>query len=352
MIAPDCTFDDGSPWQGWLDLVPGRNLAPESLEPLLISFCNVTTPGFTLLLLDPVTLRGRWLARETDALRRLNGSSGLCRDGVDLLVMHQIHGRASPMSRLGPDLVLLGHEVMNPVFDGHDLAVLDGGLAVADTGHDRVAFRSSNGAWRTLHAEQPGFGDQSHLNSVVAWREDLYATTFGPKTNGSWRDSAGGRIVRVADGSTAVSGVSQPHSLIGTGERLMWCESARSEIRSSAGDGSVKIEARLRGYLRGLAVTDRHFIAAASAWRAVSRHEGTASEAPKAPHGLLNQAALYVIDRATGAVAVSCLSPFGMEIFAIETAAGADIEPQFMHATAERAAAIAAAAEPSDQTLA
>lgn len=350
MIAPD--FQVSGPWAGWRRLDSGGGEPSPLHGSVIVSLCNVAIPGFTLAVVDLQTLGARWLCREAETTD-LNGSSGLLSDGEGLWVLHQKHGKATPMSCLDANLRLVEHLTLDPIFDGHDLRRSeDGSLWIADTGHDRIAVRSPQGDWRTAHAEAPGFDDTRHLNSLALLGGQAFATVFGPKSNDSWRDAHDGRIVRAADGKTLVSNVSQPHSLIAAEGSLWWCESARSEVRRLLPDGQVEIVARLKGYLRGLLVTPDHVLVCASGRRLRSRHVGVAVEtSTDARH--LDDSLLYAIDRRTGAVSAAVLSHLGLEAFALVEALGAPrLEASEAEiAAAERAAAMAAA-QPEDQTLA
>ncbi len=227
----------------------------------------------------------------------------------------------SLLTCLAPDGEWISREPLPEVSDGHDLVDTPIGLAIADTGHDRVVVRALDGQTRTLWAASDSMADTQHVNGLAAHDGQLFATAFGEKDGESWRTASRGYIVNCETGSIIHSGIAHPHSLVSHGGALWWCESATAKIWrfDLSRREAPRVEAQLAGYLRGLMVTPRHILATASAKRTVSRHLGVTIPVPNdSLH--VDEALLYIIDRRTHGVAKMSLGHLGAEVFALAAA--------------------------------
>lgn len=283
------------------------------------TFCNIWPPDFGRAVIDCDRGWFRWINSAPGA-PRFDGSDGAARawDGR-LWVLEQSYGFDSWLSHYAADGEPLAHEELPEFADVHDLCETDDGLALADTGKDRVALLPSDGgAPRTLWQASSELADTHHVNAITTLGGRLYATAFGPKPAAGWRHAHDGYIVDCADDRIVVSGIAHPHSLVSAGRSLWWCESATATIWrwSPSADQPPRRYAKLRGYLRGLAVTPSHVYAAASARRTTSRHLGVTIPVPDdSLH--VDAAELFVIDRLTKAVSLVGLGHIGAEVFAL-----------------------------------
>lgn len=286
---------------------------------VLISFCNTWPAGHGLAVLDPDSGYFRWVGHGVPSRPAFNGTDGLIRVPGGMLAMEQVYGGGTWLTRYDETLAPSQAEDLPEIADGHDLRSWRGGLVVADTGHDRIAWLRPGKPTKTLWRASDTGADTQHVNSVAVVGGRVLATAFGVKPGAGWRSACGGFIVDCVSGEILVSGIAQPHSLIAEGLAFWWCESATSTVwRHTPGEGAAPV-ARLRGYLRGLMVTPRHVFVGASAHRRRSRHLGvTVPIEREALH--VDESLLYVIDRKTSAVKISSILHAGSEVFAIAPA--------------------------------
>ncbi|KRA57533.1 hypothetical protein ASD89_07690 [Caulobacter sp. Root656] len=272
-----------------------------------------------MALLDPATGFFRWVGYDTPDRPAFNGTDGLCRTRGGVVAMEQVYGGGTWLTRYDIDLTPGVAEELPDIADGHDLRAWRGGLVVADTGHDRIAWVRAGKPVKTLWRASAADADTQHVNSVEVVGGRVLATAFGEKPEDGWRTARGGYVVDCARGEILASGIAQPHSLVAEGAALWWCESANSTLWRQAPGEKARPQARLRGYLRGLMVTDRHIVVGASARRRRSRHLGVT--VPIARDSLhVDESLIYVIDRRTGGVTVSSIMHAGSEVFAIAAA--------------------------------
>jgi hypothetical protein len=301
------------------DLTLKSQLGANRTPPILVSFCNTWPAGHGLTLLDPVSGFFRWVGTDVADRPAFNGTDGLVRASGGLLAMEQVYGGGTWLTRYDAKLAPGVAEDLPEIADGHDLRSWRGGLVVADTGHDRIAWLRPGKPTKTLWRASDTEVDTQHVNSVEVFKGRVVATAFGRKPEDGWRTAHDGYIVDCASGDILVSGIAQPHSLIAAGGALWWCESATSTVwRYVPGEGAQP-QVRLRGYLRGLMVTPKQIIVGASARRKRSRHLGvTVPIEREALH--VNESLLYVIDRESGRVTVSSILHAGSEVFALAAA--------------------------------
>ena len=270
-------------------------------------------------MLDPQTGFFRWVGTDVPGRPTFNGTDGLVGVAKGVLAMEQVYGGGTWLTRYDRALTPGQAQEMPEIADGHDLRPWRGGLVIADTGHDRIAWAREGRPAKTLWRASESDVDTQHVNSVEVFRGRVVATAFGDKPEGGWRTARGGYIVDCASGDVLVSNIAQPHSLIAADNALWWCESATSTVWRYTPEAGAEPQVELRGYLRGLRVTPRQIIVGASARRQRSRHLGVT--VPIERDGLhVDESLLYVIDRATGRATVSSISHAGAEVFAIAAA--------------------------------
>jgi hypothetical protein len=298
-----------------LDIAP-RDM---SLRSILISFCNVWPFGHTLALLDCETGSFRWVPANRQS--PLMGTNGIrpCPGGY-AMVEHLDYGGVSQIATLGPDLTLLEERTVDGITDAHDVEILDeGALAIVASAHDRVVRVDRNGDVSVIFAASETMTDTQHVNSVAAMDGRLFATAFGPKPQDGWRFAQDGYIVDCESGEKVHEGIRHPHSLSAVDGRLWWCESATSRVWSWGASDGARVEATLKGYLRGLLVTPDLIICAASARRDASRLHGVGIPIPN-PEKHVDGSWLYLVDRRTGQAFARRIDHIGGEIFAIAAA--------------------------------
>lgn len=161
--------------------------------------------------------------------------------------------------------------------DPHYMAWDGEHLIVSSTGTNSLIWITLGGEvvrqWRA-----PGEDDSWHLNDVGVVNERLYACAFGRFEHyRGYKDSlaAGtGIVFDVATGRDVVSGLNAPHSPRYFDGAWTVCDSLRNAVVQFGEDGRRKKEIRLRGFTRGMAVTDKFLFVGESA----QRNTGTGSE--------------------------------------------------------------------------
>ena len=154
--------------------------------------------------------------------------------------------------------------------DVHSLAVRDNKVFLASTGNDSVLeFEPASGErvlWRLTSGEK----DTIHLNSILWHAGNLFATAFGKKKGEQWSSADAGYLINLTTGRTVVSPLYHPHSAVGTGEGIYYCESSRMTIGREDGR---KLAIGL-GYIRGLVITDDYLYVGTSKGRTQSHSTG------------------------------------------------------------------------------
>ena len=163
--------------------------------------------------------------------------------------------------------------------DPHDLA-WDGELLVAVSTLDNAVFWIDAKGHVARRWKPPGTGDCRHLNGVAVHEGRVLVTAFGRfARHREWavgpRDGQG--ILLDAESDTMVAaGFSSPHSPRVVEDRLLLCDSGRSELVVLTPKGRVARRVRLRGWTRGIAAEGDHVYVGESVRRG---EEGSASVA-------------------------------------------------------------------------
>ena len=289
------------------------------LPSILISFCNVWPFGHTLALLDCETGAFRWAP--ADRQKPLLGANGIRPFPGGYVIVEQLdYGGVAQIATLGPDLALLGERQIEGITDAHDVEILDrDALAIAVSAYDRVVRVDRDGTVSVIWAASDSMADTEHVNSIAAKDGRLFATAFGPRPEGGWRFAKHGYIVDCQSGEKLHDNIKHPHSLTAADGRLWWCESALSRVWSWGQQDGARVEATLKGYLRGLLVTPHFIICAASARRDSSRLHGVGIPIPN-PDSHVDGSWLYLVDRRTRKTFARRIDHMGGEIFAIAAA--------------------------------
>lgn len=317
---------------------------------LIVTFCNVWPAGFSRAMLDTGTGCFYWI--DMPGLGQ-NGTDGICStmDG-GFLTLEQVYGGSTLVSQFDNAGRAVDHRPVPEVLDGHDLVQTSEGLAIADTGHDRVILLNPSGDIRLLWAPNDGLRDTEHINSLAICRGRIFASAFGPRPDDGWRNARAGYIVDCGSGEKLVTGIAHPHSLRSHGRHLWWCESATSRVYrvDRRNPTEVTLYAQLFGYLRGLAISQTQVIVAASARRQKSKHLGHTIPVPTEAHPV-DDPVLFIIDRWTRRVRTLALGALGAEVFALASPPKRMPQPSLrrtLSAVADRVAAAAAVSLPND----
>jgi hypothetical protein len=229
---------------------------------LLVSCCNVGGALFH------VELRGR-----DPRVRRVlpHESTGLAYDAGRALTFVAFPDGVRAFDRRMRPAYRYAHRL--PGADVHDIKVCDEGLAVVETGANRLAVYNAPGKLAWEWRPSPGEGDRAHLNSALLYRGSWLTSMFSPEGLGEpWRERTDGAVVRLPGGRVPavrdapggeiiVRGLQQPHSLLDVDGQVWLCESRRRRvIRLGEAGEPPAVVADLPAYARGLAVTKRYVV--------------------------------------------------------------------------------------------
>lgn len=243
---------------------------------LLVSFCNVRRakknlrdPAF-LAVARPHEGELEPVARDLLKMERSGGVTGICRhgDGFACIVQNSPNSR---LCLLDSDLAVTDDYYLGGVTRAHSLTSRGSELFVVSTGTDSVVRwtpdQGTEVIWRLT-------GDKTytaHMNSIVDHRGQLHVSGFGAIARETSSHQTGW-VINIENEDRLITGITQPHSLLSTGDHFMLVESGASAVIDSNG-------ARLQfpgGYMRGLARTEDELFVGRSRRRHVKKQGGGA----------------------------------------------------------------------------
>jgi hypothetical protein len=242
---------------------------------ILVSFCNVKTPGRPALgLLDYTKSKFRILSLPNE-LPPWISATGLATSKHYVYTVLQVSNKLLIFDRI--DLTLVNEYVFRSAADIHSIWLSGDVLYVVSTGTDEVLKLQMQDAevvsesvfWRP-ELDGPR-KDIHHLNAIYGWRGDLLISGFGKKTDQSWRSATEGFIFNISQGERMVSGIAQPHSLVRVGNTIAYCESPERAVRFA---GEERTQQKLPGYARGLCLVNQKLFVGTSIGRRVSKSTG------------------------------------------------------------------------------
>lgn len=140
--------------------------------------------------------------------------------------------------------------------DVHDVLIESNGILLVSTETNAIDCFGFDGA-PTWTMSYPGEHDSHHFNSLVRMNGKLLVSRFGNFTqSGAYRSNTrnAGYVEIVGENAVAVSGLSQPHSLVVDEDRLLLANSEQFEIREYSGKFELNRKKNLGGYTRGIFV--------------------------------------------------------------------------------------------------
>lgn len=148
-------------------------------------------------------------------------------------------------------------EIAGAVIDDvHDVLCVENFVyVVSTTGNQVVEFQIDGQESRRWVF--PGESDSRHLNCLAHWRGELVFSAFGDFNShrgykGNTRGS--GLVQSVLTGKVLISGLSQPHSLVPVGDRLLLANSEEFELHEYDDQARLVRKKTLPGYTRGICV--------------------------------------------------------------------------------------------------
>lgn len=264
---------------------------------ILVSFCNVTRPGWPALgLLDPATstfhvvqlpvglLRGAGLTGLAATERHVYAAT----QATNVTLRGRRPGRCELLVFDRADLRLVNRYPFRRATDVHSLWLAGETLYAVSTGTDEVVELRARGAEVDLESlfwrpEPPGpRADVHHLNAVRGRADRLLVVGFGRRGGGLWSSARDGFVVDAVCGERLASGLRHPHSLALVDGQIACCESRERAVQVIGGPRVGD----LAGYTRGLCVVGSELFVGTSVGRRTSRSTGrSAAHASTAPPG-------------------------------------------------------------------
>ncbi len=288
------------------------------MSPLIISFCNLSTPGPALGVFDFDSEQFSWI-RPEQAHLAWYGVDGICqRAGAYWFLPQVAWGGISALARLGEKPGVTFYAPLAKTRDAHALVPFQDGFLVADTQRNRLMYVKPKGDgtveeseyWRCCDEEH----DLYHVNSVARFGSDIYVSLLGRKPAEGWAQAREGKILNISQNIVICDHLSHPHSLTNIQDCLYWVESRTGAVHCFDPARGHKVVARLRCYLRGLSYDEEYLYVGASGRRPVSRSTGL-------PNPMANQEAhealswIYRLHRANLHVEWKRAREFPLEIF-------------------------------------
>ncbi len=279
-----------------------------------MTFCNAVPPGLVAGVFHYETGAFYWVPLP-EPLQRVRGATGIgFWQGHYWIILQD--PRRCRLLELRADLEPIQDWPLRAT-DPHSILCLEDSFLISDSG--------CNGLWRILwKGRQPAealfwqydraCADRVHLNSAAFHEGSLYVSCFGQRTDTGWNSAQDGFVYHVQGLKILVDGLYHPHSLLSFEGALWWLESKRGRLHTFSNEEGHRAFLELKGYIRGLAISDRWIYVAASAARRRSRSLGQwTQDVPKEPE--LCDSWLYRIDRKTLQWTRRNLSYYGAELF-------------------------------------
>jgi hypothetical protein len=142
--------------------------------------------------------------------------------------------------------------------DLHD-ALIDGGLCYVISTHGNEVVRFDSDGVEQRRWTFPGERDAWHINCLARWNGRLVFSAFADRPgHRAYKEPPfdTGFVQDLETGERPITGLSQPHSLVPDGERLLLANSGESELRAYDRSGALLRKRHLDGYTRGVAFRD------------------------------------------------------------------------------------------------
>nr|WP_228519816.1 glycosyltransferase [Methylophilus sp. QUAN] len=249
---------------------------------LLISFCNQSTsPNHSLCVIDPQSKESNWIdiTGIPEELRQdFSGIAGICKSGENIFIATQGSKPSITCISLST-LEVISFLHLHKCKDSHSMVFHENCIYLASTGTNevyRIPFTNNYLSNEELFWSYPNVShekDEIHLNGLSIHRGQLIASCFGPKNSeNSW--GSNGRVFYLATNENIVEGLKQPHSPVVIDDRLIFAESAKQKVyvlENNKNEWIKRLDLKLKGYARGIAVVNQSIFIGISADRSISR---------------------------------------------------------------------------------
>jgi uncharacterized protein DUF4915 len=273
---------------------------------ILVSFCNVKTRGAPrLALFNPRSSRLIHV-RLPGTLQHARGITGLAADEKYIYAATQ---RGEFGGEGGNFILMFARQSLSFVssfrlrhaVDVHSMCLHRGRLLAVSTGTDEVielkirdgAIESEHIYWRAWTGEKRS--DNRHLNGICSTTEGVLVCGFGIRSDDLWSSATNGFLFNLDQKEVLVSGLEQPHSVLGFRSSIAFCESRKRVVSL----WRRAIDQVLPGYTRGLCQAGPFLFAATSIGRSESRSTEQVIENPSALGAHCGECTINQLDPST-----------------------------------------------------
>ncbi|MHC8292954.1 DUF4915 domain-containing protein [Pseudomonas sp. LB3P58] len=142
--------------------------------------------------------------------------------------------------------------------DIHDVLIVDSSLYAVGTNANEVLQLDMN-AIPVRRWTFPGENDAKHINCLALWNQRIVFSAFGDFTDHreyKGNTTQAGFVQDLHTGERLIEALSQPHSLVPFGDKLLLANSETRELREYDGSAKLLRSKTLDGYTRGICVQD------------------------------------------------------------------------------------------------
>jgi hypothetical protein len=140
--------------------------------------------------------------------------------------------------------------------DIHDVLIVDSSLYAVGTNANEVLQLDINAA-PVRRWTFPGDADAKHINCLALWNQRIVFSAFGDFTDHrqyKGHTAQAGFVQDLHTGERLIEGLSQPHSLVPLGDKLLLANSETRELREYDGSAKLLRSKTLDGYTRGICI--------------------------------------------------------------------------------------------------
>jgi hypothetical protein len=143
-----------------------------------------------------------------------------------------------------------------PIPDIHDVLIADASLYAVGTNANEVLQLDMNAA-PVRHWPFPGENDAKHINCLALWNQRIVFSAFGDFTQHrqyKGNTAQAGFVQDLHTGERLIEALSQPHSLVPFGDKLLLANSETRELREYDNSAKLLRSKTLDGYTRGICI--------------------------------------------------------------------------------------------------
>ena len=248
---------------------------------ILVSICNkkrargMEHPDVFLYEVDPDQPEPRPIPLHHPSMLDIGGLTGLARYREGFIAMTQ--SRSTQVLYVDRQYKVREAWTLSVADDAHSVAVQGDTILIASTGTDAIVRFDPEAGEEIVWQDNDRRRDTIHLNSVVVFDKDIYATAFGRKRirggkgkDRLWVSADQGFLFNVTRNTRVRYPLYHPHSAIAGRKGIIFGESHRKTVLNTRGQ---ELQTH-SGYIRGIAATEEYLLLGSSKGRKYSRSTG------------------------------------------------------------------------------